>query len=245
MAKLREETSITARALEFLILTAARTSEALGAGWDEVDLHKHMWVVAAVRMKAGKEHRVPLSARAIAIIKEMAEIRQSEFLFPGGEQDRPLSQMALAMLLRRKGYGHVTVHGFRSAFRDWVAECTPFPREAAEMALAHAVGDKVQQAYLRADMFETRRKLMDAWATYCGRRTQSGAVVPSSCVGRYNSIARLGFLPRLGTPPICRAPAGDARRARWISSQQLAMLIFARQSAMRIFEGLSVNSNVR
>ena len=177
MVKLREETAITARALEFLILTAARTSEALGVEWDEIDRDQRMWVVPAARMKAGKDHRVPLSSRALAIIKEMGEIRQSEFVFPGGKRGRPLSQMALAMLLRRTGYGHVTVHGFRSAFRDWAAECAPFPREAAEMALAHAVGDKVEQAYLRADMFEVRRKLMDAWATYCGRQRQSGAIV--------------------------------------------------------------------
>ncbi len=178
VAQLGEESSITARALEFLILTAARTSEALGAEWDELDLQQRIWMVPAVRMKAGREHRVPLSTRATAIIKEMADIRQSEFLFPGGKRGRALSQMALAMLLRRKGYGHATVHGFRSAFRDWAAEGTSFPHEVAEMALAHTVGNKVEAAYRRGDLLEKRRRLMDAWANFCAHNPERGAVVP-------------------------------------------------------------------
>jgi integrase len=164
---LREQSSHSARALEFLILTASRTSEALGVVWSEIDLQRRLWTIPADRMKAGKEHRVPLSGRAREILSEMAEARHSDFVFPGTKLGRPLSQMALAMLLRRMGYGHVTVHGFRSTFRDWAAECTAFPGEAAEMALAHAVSDAVEAAYRRGDMLEQRRNLMQAWAEYC------------------------------------------------------------------------------
>ncbi len=128
-------------------------------------------------MKAGKEHRVPLSPRAIAIIKEMADIRMNEFVFPGMKQGRSLSDMALLMLLRDLRPGVVT-HGFRSSFRDWAAEWTSFPNHVVEMALAHAVGDKVEAAYRRGDLFEKRRKLMEAWAQYCGRAPVLAEVVP-------------------------------------------------------------------
>ena len=178
MALLRQETGITARALEFLILTATRTGEALGARWEEIDLKEHSWTIPARRMKAAKNHRVPLSVRILAIVKEMAEIRQSEFVFPGAKPGRPLSQMACLMLLRRMGYGHVTGHGFRSSFRDWTAECTSFPREVAEMALAHAVPDAVEAAYRRGDLFDKRKKLMEAWAHFCARDVHAGRVVP-------------------------------------------------------------------
>ena len=167
MEKLREESSISGRALEFLILTASRTGEALGSLWSEIDMGERMWTVAGERMKAGKPHRVPLSSRALAILREMAAVRQNEFIFPGMKRGRPLSQMALLMLLRRIGYAHVTAHGFRSSFRDWAAECTSFPREAAEMALAHAVPDAVEAAYRRGDLLQKRRKLMEAWAHFC------------------------------------------------------------------------------
>jgi len=177
MALLREETSITARALEFLILTASRTGETLGARWDEIDVGERMWTLPAGRMKASREHRVPLPAWAIAILKDMAEIQRSGFVFPGAKQGRPLSQMSLTMLLRRMGYGHITVHGFRSSFRDWAAECTSFPREVAEMALAHAVSDAVEVAYRRGDLFAKRRKLMDAWAAFCARERAPAKVV--------------------------------------------------------------------
>ncbi len=166
MALLRSETGISAKALEFMVLTATRTGETLGARWDEIDLKERLWTIPAHRMKGGRAHRVPLSARAITILKEMAEIRQNEFVFPGGKPGRPLSQMACLMLLRRMEYGHVTAHGFRSSFRDWAAEKTKFSREAAEMALAHAIPDAVEAAYRRGDLFEQRRKLMRAWATY-------------------------------------------------------------------------------
>lgn len=184
MALLREQTSITARALEFLILTATRTGETLGARWDEIDLSERIWTIpghdpkTGRRMKTGKQHRVPLATRVAAIVKEMAESQQSEFVFPGAKQGRPLSQMSLMMLLRRMRYGRVTVHGFRSSFRDWVAECTSFPSEVAEMALAHAVPDAVEAAYRRGDLFIKRRKLMEVWAAYCSREPGTAKVVP-------------------------------------------------------------------
>ena len=139
MAVLREDTSISARALEITILTAARTSEMLGATWAEMDFRARIWIIPAERMKARREHRVPLTAPAVAILRELSKIQQSDFVFPGTKQGRPLSQMAMLMLLRRMGYAHITTHGFRSSFRDWTAECTNFPREVAEMALAHAL----------------------------------------------------------------------------------------------------------
>ena len=169
MEKLREESSISGRALEFLILTASRTGEALGARWSEIELGERMWTVPGERMKAGKPHRVPLSSRALTVLCEMRVIRQNEFIFPGGKPGRPLSQTALLMLLRRMRYAHVTSHGFRSSFRDWAADCTSFPREAAEMALAHAVPDAVEAAYRRGDLLQKRRKLMEEWASYCAR----------------------------------------------------------------------------
>jgi integrase len=140
MQLLKGESSPSARALEFLILTASRTSEALGVVWSEIDLRRRLWSIPAERMKAGKEHRVPLPSRACEILSEMSTVRHSDFVFPGTKLGRPLSQMALAMLLRRIGWGHVTVHGFRSTFRDWAAECTKFPREVAEMALGRGGG---------------------------------------------------------------------------------------------------------
>jgi integrase len=170
MALLRSETGISAKALEFMVLTATRTGETLGARWDEIDLKARMWTIPAHRMKGGRAHRVPLSVRAIAILKEMAEIRQSEFVFPGGKPGRPLSQMACLMLLRRMEYGHVTAHGFRSSFRDWAAEKTSFSREAAEMALAHAIPNAVEAAYRRGDLLEQRRRLAAEWATFCAQR---------------------------------------------------------------------------
>jgi len=177
MARLREQSSVTARALEFLILTATRTGETRGARWDEIDFGERRWTIPAGRMKAGREHRVPLSARAIVILKGMAETRQNELVFPGAKPGRPLSQMSLTMVLRRMSYGHVTVHGFRSSFRDWAAECTSFPREVAEMALAHAVSDVVEAAYRRGDLLVKRRKLMDAWAAFCARDRAPAKVV--------------------------------------------------------------------
>jgi integrase len=182
VAQLRESDSVGALALEFLILTAARTGEVLGAQWSEVDLDAKLWTVPAARMKAAREHRVPLTARALAILREAAKRRIGEYVFPGQVQssvstgrrppenrDRPLSNMSLAMTLRRMGKGDVTPHGFRSSFRDWCGELTFFPREVAEAALAHAVGDATEQSYRRGDALEKRRLLMDAWGRFVQR----------------------------------------------------------------------------
>lgn len=167
MKALRENTSISARCLEFVVLTCSRTGEALGARWSEIDLENKLWTVPAERMKVGKPHRVPLSSRTIVILKEMKAIKRNEFVFPSWKPGRSLSQMTLAMLLRRMGQT-VTVHGFRSSFRDWAAEETRFSREAAEMALAHSIPDAVEAAYRRGDLFDQRRKLMNDWRRFCG-----------------------------------------------------------------------------
>jgi integrase len=130
MGLLRQQRSVAARALEFLMLTSARTGEVIGARWDEIDPATGLWTIPAERMKAGKEHRVPLSTAALSIIQGMAEVRAGDFIFPGAKTGRPLSNMALAMLLRRIGRGDLTVHGFRSTFRDWAGDCTDFPRRS-------------------------------------------------------------------------------------------------------------------
>ena len=166
MARIRKQSSVSARALEFLVLTATRTSETLCAHWDEIELRDRTWTIPAPRMKGGKEHRVPLTNRALAILKEMAELRQNDFVFFGAKQGRPLSNMALSMLLRDLRPG-VTVHGFRSTFKDWAAERTSAPSFLSEAALAHAVADRVEAAYRRTDLFQKRRKLMTDWAAYC------------------------------------------------------------------------------
>ena len=163
IAKLRNRQSIAAMALELCILTAARSGEILGMRWTEVDLDNQLWTVPADRMKAGREHRVPLSARAIAILKKLNAVRQGEFVFPGQKPGKPLSNMAMEMVLRRMKIDDATVHGFRSSFRDESA----YPREVAESALAHVVGDQTEQAYRRGDALEKRRKLMDDCASYC------------------------------------------------------------------------------
>jgi integrase len=185
MAELRGHASISARAFEFLVLTATRTGETLGAAWNEINLDERMWVIPAERMKAGVEHRVPLSARAIAIVKAMEVIRQGDLVFPGAKQGRPLSDMSLLMLLRRMGYGEFTSHGFRSTFRDWAAELTSFTREVAEMALAHKIPDAVEAAYRRGDLIHKRRELINAWAMFC----EPPKVVQSQNCGASSEIA--------------------------------------------------------
>jgi integrase len=167
MIELRQQQGFTARALEFAILTAARTGEVIGARWSEVNFAERVWTVPAERMKAGREHRVPLSDVALAIFKDMSAIRSSDFVFPGARAGRPMSNMSLLMLLRRMGRGELTTHGFRSTFRTWAAERTAFPREIAEMALGHIVGDAVERAYQRSDLFEKRRQLAAAWERFC------------------------------------------------------------------------------
>ena len=148
----------------------------LGARWEEFDLDRAVWTVPPTRMKAAREHRVPLSPRALKIVKAMHEARNGDFVFPGQQPGKPLSVMALEMVLRRMKVANVTVHGFRSAFRDWAAECTNFTNEVCEAALAHVIENKAEAAYRRGDLFDKRRKLMDAWAVYCAA-PKAGKVV--------------------------------------------------------------------
>jgi integrase len=166
LTQVRQRKGISARALEFCILSAARTGEVLGARWDEIDFGNKIWTVPAHRMKAGNEHRVPLPVRAMQILEEMKKARVSEFVFPGTKRDQPLSGMAFEKLLRRAKVD-ATVHGFRSSFQDWCGERTDYPREVAEAALAHVAGDATERAYRRGDALEKRRKLMEAWSKFC------------------------------------------------------------------------------
>ena len=181
MGLLRAQRGSGARALEFAILTAARSGEVLGARWHEIDMEAEVWTVPAARMKAQREHRVPLSGPAMALLRQMAALREGSdplaHVFPGGRDKRPLSAMAMTMTLRRMKRADLTAHGFRSTFRDWAAEQTGIPREVAEAALAHAIGDKVEAAYRRGDLFEKRRRLMQAWGSYCGRPRPAGGKV--------------------------------------------------------------------
>ncbi len=157
-------------ALEFLVLTAARTNEVLQAKWTEIDLRKRTWTIPANRMKAKQEHRVPLSPRCLAILEVARTLSQENtYIFPGRVVKKPLSNMALTMLLRRMKLS-VTVHGFRSTFRDWASEQTNFPNAVCEAALAHTIKDKVEAAYHRTDLFEKRRELMAVWTEYCTRK---------------------------------------------------------------------------
>lgn len=167
MVRLRSEDSVTARALEFCILTGTRTSETLEMKWDELDLANRLWTIPAERMKAAREHRVPLSTRAVAILTELQKLHFGDYVFPGLRRNRPLSNSALGMALERNGQPNVTAHGFRSTFRDWAAERTDFANEVVEMALAHTISNKVEAAYRRGDLFEKRRNLAQAWADFC------------------------------------------------------------------------------
>lgn len=166
MERLRAREAIATLALEFCVLTAARSGEVLGARWSEIDLTAKVWTVPAERMKAAREHRIPLSERALAILEKLSEARTVDLVFPGQRAGKPLSGMAMEMVLRRMRLDDVTVHGFRSAFRDWAGNETHFPREIAEAALAHVIGDKAEQAYRRGDAIEKRRVLMEAWAQF-------------------------------------------------------------------------------
>ncbi|MGE0698647.1 MAG: tyrosine-type recombinase/integrase [Hyphomicrobiaceae bacterium] len=166
IARLRARQATASLALEFTILTAARTGETLGARWDEIDLESRLWSIPADRMKAGRPHRVPLSDRACDILEKLAQFRIGEYVFPGARAGRPLSGMAMEMLLRRMGADAYTVHGFRSAFKTWAVESTSFPNELSEAALAHLSGDAVERAYSRTDRLEQRRALMEAWARF-------------------------------------------------------------------------------
>lgn len=177
MGALRAMKGVPARALEFAVLTAARTGEVIGARWSEINIAERLWTIPAERMKAGREHRVPLSNAAMVIVDAMVKIRQSDFVFPSSRAERAISGIGFSSVLKRMR-DDLTVHGFRSTFRDWAAECTSFPTEVAEMALAHTVADKVEAAYRRGDLFQKRRQLAEAWATFCDARAPTGDVVP-------------------------------------------------------------------
>lgn len=184
MEALRKQSGDAAQALELLILTATRTSEVIAARWDEIDVKAKVWAIPAERIKAGREHRIPLCARAVTLLKERLKARQQmpdgqpcPHVFPG-KPSRALSNNAILSLLKRMNRQDLTAHGFRSTFRDWAAEQTNFPRDVAEMALAHAIGDKVEAAYRRGDLFEKRKRLMDAWAGFTAiAQPKSGKVL--------------------------------------------------------------------
>jgi integrase len=182
MAELRTRGGLPARALEFTILTAARSGEVLGARWSEFDLSEAVWKIPAARMKARREHRVPLSEAALAVLNKLLPMRDTmagDWVLPGAREGRPLSNMAMEMLLRRMARDDITVHGFRSTFRTWTAEATGYAGEVAEAALAHVKGDRVEAAYQRGDFFEKRRQMMDDWAAFCDRAIMADATVIS------------------------------------------------------------------
>lgn len=172
---LKNQEGVAARGLELLILTATRTNEIIGAVRSEFDLEAATWTIPAERMKAERAHRVPLSVAAVELLRTLLDSTDGELLFPGAKKGKPLSNMAMLTVLRRMKRNDLTVHGFRSTFRDWVAECTDYPNEMAEMALAHAVGDKVEAAYRRGDMFRRRLQMMADWADYCSGATSTPA----------------------------------------------------------------------
>jgi integrase len=175
--RLRQIDTIPARALEFAILTAGRSGEVYGATWAEIDLENRVWVIPAERMKAAREHRVPLCGRAVEIIEQMGMVKVGEFVFPGRRTGKPLSHIAMAKVLKRMGVEDATVHGFRSAFRDWAGNETEFAREVAEAALAHVIGDKAEQAYRRGDALDKRQALMATWERYLLPEPARGAAV--------------------------------------------------------------------
>ena len=176
MAQLRSRESISTRALEFTVLTAARTGESIGARWNEIDMVAKLWTVPAARMKTGREHRVPLSNRAMEIINNIP--RQGDYIFAGAREGKPLSNMAMLELIRGMIGNGYTVHGFRSAFRDWCRERTNYPGEIAELCLAHVNKNKTEAAYLRGGALEKRQKLMNEWARFCATLPTTGDVVP-------------------------------------------------------------------
>jgi integrase len=170
MEELRKRAGVAARALEFVILTVTRTSEALNATWDEYDLEVKVWTIPAARMKARVEHRVPLSRRSMEILHCLQNERESDngYVFAGQRGGRPLSNMALAMMPRRMKRGDTTAHGFRSTFSDWASEVSSYGAELRETALAHTIKNKAERAYRRGDALERRRQMMESWASYCG-----------------------------------------------------------------------------
>jgi integrase len=184
MAALRAQDGLPALLLEFTILGATRTGESIGALWSEIDRAAEVWKIPGERTKSGKEHRVPLTAPMLAIVDRLATLRVSEFAFPGVKAGRPLSKLAMRDVLMRMKRQDITVHGFRSTFRDWAGDQTAYPKDVAEMALGHAIANQVEAAYRRGDMLEKRRRLLDEWATFCGTVAPKGAsVVPMRRAG--------------------------------------------------------------
>lgn len=179
MVALREREGLGARALEFAILTAARSGEVRSATWDEIDFVNRLWIIPAERMKMEKEHRVPLPDVAVELLKAIPRLEDTNLIFPSAKVNTPMSDMTLTAVLRRMKRNDVTVHGFRSTFRDWAAESTNYPSDMAEMALAHSIGDKVEAAYRRGDMLKKRFRMMNDWAKCCGTvRKLDAKVVP-------------------------------------------------------------------
>ena len=176
--ELRTRQGLGARALEFTILTAARTSETLGARWGEIDFPERVWTVPAARMKIEKEHRVPLVPRVLELLHDLHAVRSNDFVFPGRKPGQGLSRVTMLKILTIMDRTDITVHGFRSSFRDWAAEQTAFPNEVVEMALAHSISTAVEAAYRRGDLFEKRARLMTAWSQYCAQALTSDVVVP-------------------------------------------------------------------
>jgi integrase len=185
VAELRQRPAMAARALEFAILTAARSGEIRGAKWSEVDIPNKVWILPAERMKAGAEHRIPLSAQALDVLQLATERRQrvSDYVFPGAKLGRRMTGNALLEILKRMKRADVTAHGFRSTFRDWAAETTNFPHQVVEMALAHTIENKAEAAYRRGDLLAKRHALMTAWASYCFTDRPNKVVVPLAKIG--------------------------------------------------------------
>ena len=181
---LRKQAGIGAAALEFAILTAARSGEVRGATWSEIDLTARTWTIPAERMKAGKEHIIPLSSAAAAVIEKMQDCRLGGHVFPGVKNGRPLSDMSMTAVLRRMGRGDLTAHGFRSSFRDWAGEATAYAREVIEHALAHQLKDKAEAAYARGTLLDKRVRLMKDWAKFCSFQQQVGDVVQINRVAK-------------------------------------------------------------
>jgi integrase len=179
MAALKKREGTTAAALRFTILTSARSGEVIGAKWDEIDLATKVWTIPESRMKGGKAHRAPLSEAALQLLKDLPREADNEFIFVGPRPKHGLSNAAMSAVLDRMGRGDITVHGFRSSFRDWAAECTSYPNHIVEMALAHSIGNKAEAAYRRGDLLTKRRQLSEAWAKYCETpKREAGVVIP-------------------------------------------------------------------
>jgi integrase len=204
---LRRHDNVSALALEFCILTAARSGEVLGARWEEIDEAAAVWPVPAQRMKGGVEHRAPLSARALEILQSLKTVADGPFVFPGSKRDKPLSNMAMAMQLRRMKREDITVHGFRSSFRDWAWEATDYPHELAEQALAHALQNKVEAAYRRGDALEKRREMMTVWAQFCQAAIMKEA---AGTVHRHRKLTVEVLFPAIGSRRFATQKAQDS-----------------------------------